>query len=143
MTNSYVAYRNMPLPTHLAGMESHNNTASPLQLRMSEGGAVVTIVATWLNTTIAIRQMSGFLAVTAQVTGHMAFESEGLCTAGCPTHQYIGKCEVGGTRGRVRVSRPQSTWHPFVFLEEYLRIIDWLCNYGSGGYVEQVLSHGQ
>lgn len=100
-TRSYVAYPNMPLPINFIGTSgTHNNTGLPLQLHMSEDGTVITIIATWLDTTIAIRQMDGFLAVTLQVTGEMAFESEGLCTAGCPVYQYIGRWWVGGNEGR-------------------------------------------
>ena len=70
---------------------SHNNSNSPLQLHLSEGGTVVTLLATWLDSIIVIRKMERFLAVTIKVTGHIAFESEGLCNAGCPNHQYVGK----------------------------------------------------
>ena len=52
---------------------------------------MVTIWATWLNASVVIRQQTGFLAVTLSVRGRMAFESEGLCAAGCPVHQYIGE----------------------------------------------------
>ena len=52
---------------------------------------MVTIRAPWLNASIVIRQQTGFLAVSLSVRGHMAFESEGLCVAGCPVHQYIGE----------------------------------------------------
>lgn len=53
---------------------------------------MVTLTATWLNSTVIIRKMAGYLAVTVKVTGQLAFESDGLCSTRCPANQYVGQC---------------------------------------------------
>ena len=65
-----------------------DDTTSPLQLTLGEDGSVVTLMATWLNTTIIIRQYAQFLSITLQVPGEISMESEGLCT-GCPSDLYV------------------------------------------------------
>ena len=90
-TQSYIATSNSPLPTVFTGASSpHNNHNSPIQLHTNIEGTLTTILATWINSTIVIRRIHGYLGVTLHVTGRMAFESEGLCT-GCPRHQFISK----------------------------------------------------
>ena len=83
----YVAVNNMPLPDTFTEADNGNTS---LQLHVDDSGTVASILAPWINSTIIIRRISGFLSVSLQVTGHLAFESEGLCT-GCPRHQYIGE----------------------------------------------------
>lgn len=96
VNRSYSAYGEQPL-SQLFDCEATppNNSDSPLQLHLSEGGTVVTLLATWLDTVIVIRKMERFLAITIKVTGRMAFESEGLCNSGCPNHQYVGRFGAG------------------------------------------------
>ena len=65
------------------------NGNSALQLHLGSDGSVVTILATWMNTTIVIRRLAELLSVTLQVPGQMSFDSEGLCV-GCPRHQLLG-----------------------------------------------------
>ena len=90
--NFFVAHNYRSLPSVFVDESGGALPPSPaLQLHHSEGGTVITLIATWLNTTIIIRRVEGFLAVTLTVTGHMAFESQGLCTAGCPHPQRVGK----------------------------------------------------
>ena len=80
---AYFADASFPLPSTFADGSTPLNTNNPLQLTVN--GNVASILATWLNTTIVLRQYAGYLSVTIQVPGMLAFESEGLCT-GCPAH---------------------------------------------------------
>lgn len=87
-TKSYVASLDSTLSQTFTDQTSTNNTASNLQLSVDPNGNLVTILATWINTTIVIRRYADLLSVTLQVPGHLAFESDGLCR-GCPAHAYL------------------------------------------------------
>ena len=84
---SYVAYNMQPLPSDFTPSLVDNET-SPLQLMYGQDQSVVTLMATWLNATVIIRQYSDFLSVTLRVPREMSLSSEGLCT-GCPSHMYV------------------------------------------------------
>lgn len=62
---TYTAYNSEALPSDfsppLLGSESPNST---LQLMSGKDGSVVTLMATWLNATIVIRQYTDFLSIT-------------------------------------------------------------------------------
>ena len=82
---TYIADSSLPLPPTFAdGSTSSSSDA----LQLTVGDNVTSLLATWLNTTIVLRQYAGYLSVTIQLPGHQAFESEGLCT-GCPPHAHI------------------------------------------------------
>lgn len=81
---TYTAYNSMPLASNFTPDSSN----SVLQLAFGADGSVVTLMATWLNATIIIRQHAEFLSVTLQVPRVMSLEGEGLCT-GCPSHMYV------------------------------------------------------
>lgn len=68
----------------------HSNLNSSLQLYLTEDRSIATIRATWINTTIIIRKIAGYLAVTLHIPLEIAIHSEGLCTGGCPPQQYVG-----------------------------------------------------
>ena len=81
---TYIADSSLPLPSTFAD----GSTSSSDALQLTVGNNVTSLLATWLNTTIVLRQYAGYLSVTIQLPGHQAFESEGLCT-GCPPHTHI------------------------------------------------------
>lgn len=96
-TKSYVAFADSPLSPNFTDHTAPNNTntcGSTLQMNFdpddSGGGVVVTLLAPWINTTVVIRRHAqpDLLAVTLQVPGHLAFESDGLCR-GCPAHTHF------------------------------------------------------
>ncbi len=87
VVRTYMAYNTEPLSSEFTPPWEDNST-SPLQLMLGEDGSVVTLMATWLNTTIIIRQYAEFLSITLQVPLEISLESEGLCT-GCPSHLYL------------------------------------------------------
>ena len=87
-TKSYVATLNSPLPQNFTDLTVPSNCSANLQLSVDADGSVVSLLATWINTTIVIRRHADLLAVTVQVPGHLAFESDGLCR-GCPAHAYF------------------------------------------------------
>lgn len=87
VARTYTADNMEPLASEFTPPRS-DNTTSPLQLTLGEDGTVVTLMATWLNTTIIIRQYAQFLSITLQVPGEILLESKGLCT-GCPSDLYV------------------------------------------------------
>ena len=84
----FVAPDNFTSAVTTTATRSSASSSSPLQLISNSNGSVVTLLATWLNTTIVIRQYASFLSITLQVPGEISYKSEGLCT-GCPPHMYI------------------------------------------------------
>ena len=58
----------------------------------------MTLLAPWINTTVVIRRHADLLAITLQVPGHLAFESEGLCR-GCPAHTHFDVVEFSTSAG--------------------------------------------
>ena len=87
-TKSYVATLDSPLPQNFSDHSVPNNCSANLQLIVSSDSTAVSLLATWINTTIVIRKHANLLGVTVQVPGHLAFESNGLCR-GCPAHAYF------------------------------------------------------
>ena len=89
-TKSYVALADSTLSQNFTDQTQPNtNTCgSRLQMNIDPDDTVVTLLATWINTTIVIRRHADLLAITLQVPGHLAFESDGLCR-GCPAHTYV------------------------------------------------------
>lgn len=110
---TYFADSSLPLPSTFEDDSTPRNTNSPLQLTVN--GNVASILATWLNTTIVLRQYAGYLSVTVQVPGMLAFESEGLCT-GCPAHtQNINiSTEVVAYRQRCPEASNKATLHCYL-----------------------------
>lgn len=92
VVRSYVAEVSSPLPSDFIppfdNFTSSTSSSLPLQLASDSNGSVVTLLATWLKTTIIIRQYANFLSITIQVPGELSNESEGLCR-GCPPHMYV------------------------------------------------------
>ena len=87
---SYVAYSGNPLPYSFTGGFFPFNAGSPLQLNVTSDGTVASLLATWLNMSVIIRNHFGYLSVTVQVPGRLIFDTEGLCNGGCPHHTYLG-----------------------------------------------------
>ena len=83
---TYIAKSSLPLPSTFT--DGSSSSGGALQLTVDANGTVASLLATWLNTTIVLRQYAGYLSVTIQLPGLQAFESEGLCR-GCPTHTHI------------------------------------------------------
>ena len=91
----FIAHSDQLLPSKFQDVSGVSAApSSSLQLHVSEEGTVVTLVATWINTTIIVRRIAGFLAVTLTVGGQMTFSSQGLCVAGCPEPQTVGKYKI-------------------------------------------------
>lgn len=84
---SYVATLDAPLPYTLTDNLPINNSNSPLQIKSTINGTVVTLLAVWINSTVIVRKFGGFLSVTVQLPGSLAFPSDGLCL-GCPPNIY-------------------------------------------------------
>ena len=82
-TKSYVATDSQLLPHTFTDHTVPNNSHSNLQLFVSQDGSAVSLLATWINTTIIVRNYANLLGVTLQVPRHLAEESRGLCR-GCP-----------------------------------------------------------
>ena len=99
-TKSYVAFANSPLSPNFTDdtAPGTSNCGSTLQMNLDPNGGVVTLLAPWINTTVVIRTHADLLAVTLQVPGHLAFESEGLCR-GCPAHAYFDAVEFSTNAG--------------------------------------------
>lgn len=83
---TYVANSSLPLPSTFT--DGSSSSSGALQLTVDANGTVASLLATWLNTTIVLRQYAGYLSVTIQLPGLQAFESEGLCR-GCPPHTHL------------------------------------------------------
>ena len=83
---TYIAKSSLPLPSTFT--DGSSSSGGALQLTVDANGTVASLLATWLNTTIVLRQYAGYLAVTIQLPGLQAFESEGLCR-GCPSHTHL------------------------------------------------------
>ena len=87
IARSYAAYNSEPLPSEfMPSFTAMEKLTSPLQLVHNR--TVTTLLATWLNTTIIIRQYASFLSISIKVPRKIAVESDGLCK-GCPAHHYI------------------------------------------------------
>ena len=92
-TKSYVVTlddddEDSPLPQNFTDQSVPNNCSANLQLIINSDGTGVSLLATWINSTIVIRKYANHLGVTIQVPGHLGFESDGLCR-GCPAHAYF------------------------------------------------------
>ena len=85
-TKSYVVtLDDASLPQNFTDHSLPNNCSANLQLIMNSDGTAVTLLASWINTTVIVRKHANLLGVTVQVPGHLGFESDGLCR-GCPAH---------------------------------------------------------
>lgn len=90
-TKSYVVTLDdddSPLPQNFTDQSVPNNCSANLQLIINSDGSGVSLLATWINSTVVIRKHANHLGVTIQVPGHLGFESDGLCR-GCPAHAYF------------------------------------------------------
>ena len=87
-TVSYVA-TGSSLPESIPGLTDPES--SPLQLTV-EGQSVATILAPWINTSVIIHRIDGYLSVTLQVPEPLsrAYEVGGLCSTGCPYSFDVG-----------------------------------------------------
>lgn len=91
-TKSYVA-TDFLLPQAFTDHTAPNNSNSNLQLLVNSDGSAVSLLASWINTTVVIRKYAELLGVTVQVPRSVAAESSGLCT-GCPAQGFFDVLEL-------------------------------------------------
>ena len=90
-TKSYVATDSL-LPQAFTDHTVPNNSYSNLQLLVNSDGTAVSLLASWINTTVVIRKYADLLGVTVQVPRYVAEESGGLCM-GCPAQGFFDTLE--------------------------------------------------
>lgn len=118
-TKSYVAFADSPLSPNFTDHTSpdSNTCGSTLQMNMDPNDdGVVTLLAPWINTTVVIRRHANLLAVTLQVPGHLAFESDGLCR-GCPAHAHFDVFEFSTNAGGCRDVSTNALFHCWEFTQ--------------------------
>ena len=87
-TKSYIAFEYL-LPSTFADNTIPNNANSSLEFNRDADGTEVSLLATWINTTVVIRIHADLLAVTVQVPETLAQQSEGGLCKGCPAEKVF------------------------------------------------------
>jgi hypothetical protein len=84
---NYVANADKDLPQHISSSQLNVLPLfQPLEFTVDSSRTTASILAPWINTTIVLRRILGYLSIVVQMPASLAFQSYGLCHIGCPIH---------------------------------------------------------